>query len=108
MVSYLPLELLRSIPGLAKAKYIDPYSAGIGNSVRFNLITPHDKALRVIGLNNLFCAGEKVGLVVGHTEAILTGMLAGHNAVRVGLRQSCCKLPTSLMCGDFLNTWQMT
>lgn len=102
MVSYLPLELLRSIPGLAKAKYIDPYSAGIGNSVRFNLITPHDKALRVIGLNNLFCAGEKVGLVVGHIEAILTGMLAGHNAVRVGLRAELLQLPTSLMCGDFL------
>jgi folate-dependent tRNA-U54 methylase TrmFO/GidA len=33
-------------------------------------------------MKNLFCAGEKAGLLVGHTEAIVTGVLAGYNSVR--------------------------
>lgn len=102
MVPYLPLEALRSIPGLASAKYIDPYSAGIGNSVRFNVIMPHDRSLKVTGFSNLFCAGEKAGLMVGHTEAIFTGMLAGHNAVRAALQAELLQIPATLMCGDFL------
>jgi hypothetical protein len=103
MVPFLPLAVLRSINGLSEARYIDPYSAGVGNSVRFNIITPHDKSLRVTGTENLFCAGEKVGLVVGHTEAIFTGMLAGHNAVRSSLGAELLEVPVSLMCGDLLN-----
>ncbi len=31
---------------------------------------------------NLFVGGEKAGFYVGHTEAICTGILAGHNAAR--------------------------
>ena len=32
-------------------------------------------ALKVEGVDNLFCAGEKSCLFVGHTEAICTGSL---------------------------------
>jgi hypothetical protein len=31
--------------------------------------------MRVVGVNNLLCAGEKAGLFVGHTEAICTGTI---------------------------------
>lgn len=103
MVPYMPIRTLRSIPGLSRARYLDPCSGGLGNSVRYNAIAPHDLTLRVTGCENLFCAGEKVGLVVGHTEAILTGTLAGHNAVRSALRIELVELPTTLMCGDFLS-----
>lgn len=103
MVPFMPLDVLRSINGLSSVRYIDPYSAGVGNSVRYNIVTPHDKYLKVTGIENLFCAGEKVGLVVGHTEAIFTGMLAGHNAVRSSLGTEPLEVPVSLMCGDLLD-----
>ncbi len=103
MVPYLPLRTLRSIPGLSRACYLDPCSGGLGNSVRYNAIAPHDLTLRVTGCENVFCAGEKVGLVVGHTEAILTGTLAGHNAVRSALGIDLMEIPSTLMCGDFLS-----
>ena len=36
--------------------------------------------MKVIGVDNLLCAGEKSELFVGHTKAVLTGSLAAHNA----------------------------
>ena len=33
-------------------------------------------------VDNIFCAGEKGGAMVGHTEAVVTGTLAGCNVVR--------------------------
>lgn len=81
MTSYFPLEDLRTIKGLEQARYEDPYSGGIGNSVRYLGIAPCDDCLQVEGLENVFCAGEKSAILVGHTEAIVTGLLAGSNAV---------------------------
>src|SRR3972149_6645638 len=54
----------------------------MGNSIRFLAMSPREDTLQVPGLDNLFCGGEKAGLLVGHTEAIVTGTLAGHNAAR--------------------------
>jgi folate-dependent tRNA-U54 methylase TrmFO/GidA len=51
-------------------------------------------------MDNLFCAGEKAGLLVGHTEAIVTGTLAGNNAVRQALGKPLVTVPTSLAIGD--------
>lgn len=51
------------------------------------------------GLSNLFCAGEKAGLLVGHTEAICTGALAGYNAVRNIRGETGLILPDSLAIG---------
>jgi hypothetical protein len=102
MAPFFPLEKLRSIRGFENAKFEDPYSGGRGNSVRYSLITPRDNYMQVEGLDNLFCAGEKGGLMVGHTEAIITGTLAGHNAVRKALGMPLLKLPRSLACGDFI------
>jgi len=58
--------------------------------------------MKVNGLSNLFCAGEKSGFFVGHTEAICTGYLAGHNSVRIFLNMPLLKLPTTLAVGDII------
>jgi tRNA U34 5-carboxymethylaminomethyl modifying enzyme MnmG/GidA len=81
MTSYFAIEHLRNIPGLERARYEDPYAGGKGNSMRFLGMAPCTNTLKVDGVDNLFCGGEKSGILVGHTEAVITGLLAGHNAV---------------------------
>jgi hypothetical protein len=100
MSPFFPLERLRRIPGFENARYEDPYAGGIGNSVRYFGMPPRDDTLHVNGVDNLFCAGEKAGLLVGHTEAICTGTLAGHNAVSHVKNEKPLTLPTSLAIGD--------
>lgn len=101
MTSYMPLHELRQIPGFERVRYEDPYSGTIGNSMRYAEMAPRDDALRVVGgPDNLLCGGEKAGLLVGHTEAIVTGTLAGHNAVRTIAGADLLELPTSLTVGD--------
>ncbi|WP_312562266.1 FAD-dependent oxidoreductase [Anaerospora sp.] len=102
MKPFMPMEELRAIPGLERARYEDPYAGGIGNSVRYLGIAPCDDSLKVEGIDNLFCAGEKAAILVGHTEAVVTGLLAGHNAVRHCLDMQYLKLPRSLTTGDFI------
>jgi hypothetical protein len=100
MSPFYPLADLRSIPGLENARYEDPYAGGKGNSIRYLAMSPRDNLLRVEGVDNLFCGGEKAGLLVGHTEAIATGTLAGHNAVRYAMGKPLLELPTNLAVGD--------
>jgi threonine dehydrogenase-like Zn-dependent dehydrogenase len=100
MTPFFPLDLLREIPGCEEARYEDPYAGGLGNSIRYIGMAPRDDSLKVDGVDNLWCAGEKAGLLVGHTEAICTGTLAGYNAVRVIRRQNPLVLPDSLAVGD--------
>lgn len=100
MSPFYPLEKLRKIPGFENARFEDPYAGGVGNSMRFTALSPRDNALKVKGADNLFCGGEKAGLLVGHTEAIVTGTLAGHNAVRHILGQQLLVLPETLAIGD--------
>ncbi|MGH4138051.1 FAD-dependent oxidoreductase [Clostridium sp.] len=102
MTSYYALDKLRKIKGLENAKYIDPYAGGKGNSIRYLSVAPRNDSMKVIGLDNLFCAGEKAGLFVGHTEAIITGALAGHNAIRNYLGMPLLILPRSLAVGDII------
>ena len=82
MTPYYNLDKLHRIPGFENARYEDPYAGGNGNSMRYFDMAPRNNALHVEGVENLFCAGEKAGLLVGHTEAIVTGVLAGHNTAR--------------------------
>lgn len=100
MSPFFKLEQLRKIPGFENARYEDPYAGGKGNSMRYFSMAPRDNCLQVDGLDNLFCAGEKAGLLVGHTEAIVTGILAGHNSVRHSLGMQLLELPTELSIGD--------
>jgi hypothetical protein len=103
MTSYFPLEELRSIPGMQNARYEDPYAGGRGNSVRYLALSPRDNCLKVQGVDNLFCAGEKVGLMVGHTEAIVSGTLAGHNAARWAAGKPLLELPNTTAAGDIIS-----
>jgi folate-dependent tRNA-U54 methylase TrmFO/GidA len=66
-------------------------------------MAPRDDTLKVIGIENLFCGGEKAGLLVGHTEAIVTGTLAGFNAVRQIRREKPLALPETLAVGDAID-----
>jgi hypothetical protein len=100
MTPYFPLALLREVPGFENARYEDPYAGGLGNSIRYIGMAPRDNTLKVEGLDNLYCAGEKAGLLVGHTEAICTGTLAGFNAVKTARRERPVVLPESLAVGD--------
>lgn len=103
MTTYYPLNKLRKIKGLEKAKYVDPYAGSKGNSVRYLSVAPRTNDLKVNGVDNLFCAGEKSGLFVGHTEAIATGSLAGHNAVRLAMGMPLLILPSSISIGDIIS-----
>ncbi|MBF7097725.1 FAD-dependent oxidoreductase [Alkalibacter mobilis] len=100
MTPFYKLDTLRKIPGCERARYEDPYSGGKGNSIRYFNMSPRDNRLKVEGVENLFCAGEKAGLLVGHTEAMVTGILAGNNSVRYALKEELIELPESLAIGD--------
>ncbi len=100
MASYFPLSELRAVPGMENARYEDPYSGGIGNSIRYMGMSPRNDALQVDGVDNLFCAGEKAGLLVGHTEAIVTGALAGYNAAQMAKGRDLLILPETLAVGN--------
>ncbi|MDR1786101.1 MAG: FAD-dependent oxidoreductase [Spirochaetaceae bacterium] len=100
MTPYFKLSALRKIPGFENARYEDPYAGGKGNSMRYFAMAPRDDSLRVEGIENLFCAGEKAGLLVGHTEAIVTGTLAGYNAARVLAGKKPVVLPGETVIGD--------
>lgn len=103
MTSFYPLDELRKIKGLENARYEDPYSGGIGNSVRYLSMAPRENTMKVKGIDNLFCGGEKAGLFVGHTEAITTGSLAGHNSVRIIKGEKLLELPRTLAVGDIIS-----
>ncbi|MHC1682644.1 MAG: FAD-dependent oxidoreductase [Clostridiaceae bacterium] len=102
MTTHYPLEKLRKIPGFENAKYADPYAGGMGNSVRYLAVSQRSDDMRVKGIDNLFCAGEKSGLFVGHTEAMATGALAGYNSVRYALGMPLLILPRNTVIGDII------
>ncbi|WP_139906000.1 FAD-dependent oxidoreductase [Clostridium thermarum] len=102
MSPFYSIEKLRKLPGLENARYMDPYSGGKGNSVRYLSAAPRTDDMKVIGLDNLFCAGEKSGFFIGHTEAMCTGSLAGHNAVRYALGMPLLVLPQETVIGDII------
>lgn len=103
MTPFFELEKLRRIPGFENARYIDPYAGGRGNSIRYLSVAQRNNAMKAEGIENMFCGGEKSGFFVGHTEAISTGSLAGHNAARLlkGLRL--LELPRQIAVGDLIS-----
>jgi hypothetical protein len=103
MAPFYPIEKLRKIKGFENAKFEDPYSGGVANSIRHLSIAPRENTMKVKDIENLFVAGEKSGFYIGHTEAIVTGYLAGHNSVRYALNIPLLELPDSLAIGDFIS-----
>ncbi|MDO4545417.1 MAG: FAD-dependent oxidoreductase, partial [Bacillota bacterium] len=102
MTPFFDLETLRQVPGFENARYVDPYAGGKGNSIRYLSVAERDNVMKVTKVANLFCGGEKSGLFVGHTEAISTGSLAGHNAVRYLKGMKPLELPIGLAIGDLI------
>lgn len=100
MTPFYTLEKLHKITGFENARYEDPYAGGKGNSMRYFAMAPRDNALKVEGVDNLFCAGEKAGLLVGHTEAIVTGVLAGFNSVKYANGGEMLELPRETAIGE--------
>ena len=100
MSPYFGLRGLHMLPGFENARYIDPCAGGRGNSMRFFAMAVRDDAMHVTGVENLFCAGEKAGLFVGHTEAIVTGTLAGYNAALAACGQEPRVYPRGLAVGE--------
>ena len=103
MTPFFDLESLRKIPGVERARYADPYAGGKGNSIRYLSVAERENTMKVAGVENLFCGGEKSGLFVGHTEAISTGSLAGHNAVRWVKGMKLLELPRGIAIGDLIS-----
>ena len=102
MTSYYPVEKLRRLPGMENARYVDPCAGSKGNSIRYLSVAYRSNAMTVDGISNLLCAGEKSGLFIGHTEAITTGTLAGHNAARLTAAKPLLTLPQTLAVGDLI------
>lgn len=102
MSPFFDLEKLREIPGFENARYVDPYAGSKGNSIRYLSVAQRDNTMKVKGICNLFCGGEKSGLFVGHTEAITTGSLAGHNAAKYLKGMKSLQLPVGLAVGDII------
>lgn len=103
MSPFYPIDKLRKIPGLEKVRFMDPYSGGKGNSIRYLAAAPRTNDMKVIGVDNLFCAGEKSGFFIGHTEAICTGSLAGHNSVKFLINAPLLTLPNETAIGDIIS-----
>lgn len=102
MTPFFPLEDLRQVQGFEDARFADPYAGGKGNSIRYMAVAEREPSMQVKGVENLFCGGEKSGLFIGHTEAITTGALAGHNAGRYALGEEPLILPETLAVGALL------
>lgn len=102
MTPYFPIEDLRKVKGFENARFEDPYAASKGNSIRYMSMAPRNNYMEVLGVENLFCAGEKSGPYIGHTEAICTGILAGHNSVRKILNMKLIQLPQETAIGDII------
>lgn len=102
MVPYLPLSILRRLNGFERAIFRDPLGGGRGNSIRFSGLIERDRRLMVPPLKNLFVAGERAGLSLGHTEAIVTGALAGYNAWRLSRGCEPVELPRGCVCGELI------
>jgi hypothetical protein len=102
MTSYHSLAALRNIKGFENVRYEDPYAGSKGNSIRYMSMALRDNTMKVDGIPNLFCAGEKSGPFVGHTEAIVTGSLAGYNSIRYLYGEKTLELPRTTAIGDII------
>ncbi|MEX0974944.1 MAG: FAD-dependent oxidoreductase [Bacillota bacterium] len=102
MSPYFPVEDLRTLPGLEDARYADPLGGSRGNSVRLTAVSPRERTMKVQGAVNLYVGGERAGICVGHTEAIVTGALAGRNAGLQAQGKRECTISPSLATGDYI------
>lgn len=96
------LAELRSIPGFEYAMVESPIGGNKGDMIGKVSMTPRDNSLLVKGFSNLFVAGEKAGPGTGVAETIITGIMAGNNAVRKVAAKKPLLLPRTTTIGDFI------
>ncbi len=101
-IGFLTLRDLRTVPGLEDAIIEDPLGGGLYNNVNKVSMTPRDDSLLTRGLSNVYLGGEKAGPGTGIAECLVTGALAGHNAVRNALGMKPLVLPRTTAIGDFI------
>jgi len=100
-LGFMALADLRKIPGFEEVQIEHPKGGGKFNLISFLSVTPREDSLRVKGFSNLFVAGEKSGQG-GIAETIVTGALAGCNAVRTAVGSDPIVLPRTTASGDLI------
>ncbi len=103
-LTYLPLRDLRKIPGFQDVMIEhtqNPVSHKRAGFIRFVSICLRDDAMRVEDFDNLLCAGEKSGPFHGVVDCIVSGDLAGYNAVKIAAGRDPLILPRTTILGDF-------
>ena len=103
MAPFFPLEQLRRLDGFERAVYRDPLSGGRGNSIRFSTIIRRDNRLLAPPVENLLVAGERAGPALGHTEAMITGTLAGYNAWLISRGAEPLAYPRGTVAGELVD-----
>jgi hypothetical protein len=104
-LTYFPLEKLRRIPGFENVcieHTQNPINHGRASFVRYLSMTPRDNSLRVSGIKNLFCGGEKCGPLHGVCDAIVTGWVSGYEAAKVAFGLEPFMFPTASLIGDYV------
>jgi len=98
-LGYMRQEELRQVPGFENVSVESPQASRY-NHISSVAIAFRDSTMRVKGFENLFCGGEKAG----HSSvegAMISGILAGHNAARNAFNLEPLVLPVSMAMGDF-------
>lgn len=101
-IGVVPLRTLRRIPGLGHAVLDDPKAGGAGNKVTKISLVCRDDGMRVIGYDNLFCAGDNSGPDTGVIEAAVSGAVAGYNAACEAAGSDAVVLPATTVSGAFI------
>jgi hypothetical protein len=100
-MGYFTLADLRTIPGFETVVIEHPMGGEKFNFINHLSMTPRENSLAVKGFKNLLVGGEKSG-PGGIAEAISTGLVAGHNAVRLAAGKDPVVLPRTTAIGDFI------
>jgi len=101
--SALYASSLRKFPGLENATIAQPTAGARGHLVFGLTIAPRNNALEVTSFDNLFCAGLKAGNTNSLLDAVVSGDLAGYNAVRKAKGLQCLEIPKNLAAGAFID-----
>jgi len=99
---------LRKFPGLENITIAQPTAGAKGHFVFGLNIAPRNNALEVESFDNLLCAGLKAGNTNSLLDAVVSGDLAGYNAVRKAKGLKCVEIPKTLAVGAFIDyVWRM-
>lgn len=93
---------LRKLAGLEECSIAQPLAGRIGHLVYGLGMLPSRATLEVEGYENLLCAGTKSSHALFVMDVVLSGDLAGLNAVRKLRGDPLLELPEQLMAGAFL------